>query len=105
MKIILAMCIFGLVISVLPFNAYAQPTVGGACCFPNGACSHSNDEFDCEEGIGNIYQGDGTFCEPNPCQQEPSAIPTMTEWGMIIFVVLAALGSVYYMRRQKTAKS
>jgi predicted outer membrane repeat protein len=32
-------------------------------------------------------------------------IPTMNEWGLIIFMVLAALGSVYYMRRQKTAKS
>ncbi len=29
-------------------------------------------------------------------------VPTMTEWGMIIFVVLAGLGSIYYMRRQKT---
>ena len=33
-----------------------------------------------------------------------SAIPTMTEWGMIIFMVLAGLGAVYYLRRQ-TAKS
>lgn len=32
-----------------------------------------------------------------------AAIPTMTEWGMIIFVVLAGLGSVYFIRR-KTAK-
>jgi hypothetical protein len=33
------------------------------------------------------------------------AIPTLNEWGMIIFVVLAGLGAVYYLRRQKTAKS
>jgi hypothetical protein len=32
-----------------------------------------------------------------------SAVPSMTEWGMIIFVVLAGLGSVYYMRRSKRA--
>ena len=31
------------------------------------------------------------------------AVPTMTEWGMIIFVVFAGLGSVYYMRKQKRA--
>ena len=34
-----------------------------------------------------------------------NSIPTMTEWGMIIFVVFAGLGAVYYIRRQKTAKS
>jgi hypothetical protein len=33
------------------------------------------------------------------------SIPTMTEWGMIIFVVLAGLGAIYYMRRQKRANS
>jgi len=27
-------------------------------------------------------------------------IPTMTEWGMIIFMILAGLGSVYYLRRR-----
>jgi hypothetical protein len=32
-------------------------------------------------------------------------IPTLTQWGMIIFVVLTGLGAVYYLRRQKTAKS
>jgi Protein of unknown function (DUF1554) len=32
-----------------------------------------------------------------------SAVPSMTEWGMIIFVVLAGVGSVYYMRRSKRA--
>ena len=31
------------------------------------------------------------------------AVPSMTEWGMIIFVVLAGLGSVYYIRRSKRA--
>lgn len=28
-------------------------------------------------------------------------VPTMTEWGMIIFMVIACLGSVYYLRRQR----
>jgi len=33
---------------------------------------------------------------------DPTAsIPTMNEWGMIIFVVLAGLSSMYYIRRQK----
>ena len=30
-------------------------------------------------------------------------IPTMTEWGMIIFMVLAGFGSVYYLRRRGRA--
>jgi hypothetical protein len=38
--------------------------------------------------------------------RDPStAVPTMTEWGMMIFVILAGLGAVYFMRRQKTVKS
>ena len=32
------------------------------------------------------------------------SIPTMTEWGMIIFVVLAGLGAVYYLKRQRRAE-
>ncbi|NWF97621.1 MAG: IPTL-CTERM sorting domain-containing protein [Nitrospirae bacterium] len=34
----------------------------------------------------------------DPCQQE--AIPTMNEWGMIISVALAGIGSLYYLRRR-----
>jgi ubiquitin-large subunit ribosomal protein L40e len=33
------------------------------------------------------------------------SIPAINEWGMIIFVVLAGLGAVYYMRRQNTVRS
>jgi hypothetical protein len=35
----------------------------------------------------------------------PLAVPTMTEWGMIIFMVLAALGGVLYLKRQKRANN
>lgn len=28
-------------------------------------------------------------------------IPTMNEWGMIIFMILAGIGSIYYLRRYK----
>ena len=30
-------------------------------------------------------------------------VPTMTEWGMIVFIALAGLGSVYYLRRSRRA--
>ena len=33
------------------------------------------------------------------------ATPTLTEWGMIIFMVLAGLGAVYYLRRQRRVES
>jgi hypothetical protein len=33
----------------------------------------------------------------------PLDVPTMTEWGMIIFMVFAGLGAVYYLRRQRRA--
>lgn len=32
------------------------------------------------------------------------AIPTMTEWGMMIFMVLAGLGAVYHLRRQRKSQ-
>lgn len=32
-----------------------------------------------------------------------TGIPTMNEWGMIIFMALAGVGSVYYLRRKKIA--
>ena len=34
-----------------------------------------------------------------------TAVPTMTEWGMIIFMVLAGLGAVYYIRRKRRTNS
>jgi len=42
------------------------------------------------------------FPDANLCV---SSVPTMTEWGMIVFAVLAGLGSVYYLRRQKRVTS
>jgi hypothetical protein len=33
-----------------------------------------------------------------------TAVPTMNEWGMIIFMALAGLGAAYYLRRQKRAQ-
>lgn len=28
-------------------------------------------------------------------------VPTMTEWGMLIFILLAGIGSMYYLRRRR----
>lgn len=32
-----------------------------------------------------------------------SSVPTLNEWGMIIFMVVAALGSIYFLRRRQRA--
>ncbi len=33
----------------------------------------------------------------------PGPVPTMNEWGMIIFMVLAGIGAIYYLRRKRIA--
>lgn len=37
---------------------------------------------------------------PQPPVGPAAVIPTMTEWGMIIFMVFAGLGAIYYLRKQ-----
>lgn len=39
--------------------------------------------------------------EYEPAAEREHSVPTMNEWGMIIFMALAGLGSVYYLRRKK----
>jgi len=33
-------------------------------------------------------------------QQQELAVPTMTEWGILVFMVLAGLGSIFYLRKK-----
>lgn len=96
-----------LLLAAFPFYAFAQPAPTGACCAPDGGCTLSTSEAVCETGTLNIYWGDGTVCDPNPCPQPQAAAaaPTMNEWGMLTFVVLAGFGAVYYMRRQRRKES
>jgi hypothetical protein len=37
------------------------------------------------------------------CRSQVRAVPTMTQWGMILFMILAGIGSVYFLRRQRRA--
>ena len=39
--------------------------------------------------------------DPGGLGQPITSVPTMNEWGMIIFMVFAGIGSVYYLRRQR----
>jgi hypothetical protein len=37
--------------------------------------------------------------------QRAIGVPALNVWGMIIFMALAGLGAVYYLRRQRRVKS
>lgn len=53
------------------YNECPEPLVPGACCFADGACELLN-ENECGDAGGHEWQGEGTVCDPNPC--EPVAI-------------------------------
>jgi predicted outer membrane repeat protein len=61
-----------------------------------------------QRGAVRIWDGDGNSTaivdigayEYGAPLYVPPGVPTMNEWGMIIFVLLAGLGSVYYLRRR-----
>ena len=41
----------------------------------------------------------------NYSSEPVASVPTMTEWGMIIFVVVGGLGATYHLRKQRIASS
>jgi hypothetical protein len=50
-----------------------------------------------------INPGTGPCPTPTPAPAltpTPTSIPTMTEWGMIFFMVLAGIGAVYYLKKR-----
>jgi hypothetical protein len=55
-----------------------------------------------EEWVG--FDG-GNFGPNFQFTTSATTIPTLNEWGMIIFMVFAGLGAVYYLRRQRRAES
>jgi hypothetical protein len=71
---------------------------------------NSNGDEDCIE----YRDEDGGYWNDDNCNNSrwylveydtDLAVPTMNEWGMIIFMALAGLGAVVYLRRQKRADS
>jgi hypothetical protein len=83
---------------LLAFSAYGT---AGHCCFPDGACTLVDQiARDCTD-ISGVFAPGGD-CNPNPCPQ-PNLIPTMTQWGIIIFMVFVGIGAVYYLRRRRIA--
>jgi hypothetical protein len=84
-------------------DTYALSETGG----PSG---YTASQFSCVKNGGGavlgssitLAPGDTATCTITNNDIAPAAaIPTMTEWGMIIFMVLVGLMSIYYLRRQK----
>jgi len=89
------MCLIVTLMVVLQaYSAFA------ACCLPGGCTTLP--EIVCSQNAGIFVAGD--CADPGICQLDGQAVPTMTQWGMIIFMVLAGLGAVYYLRRQRRAE-
>jgi hypothetical protein len=44
----------------------------------------------------------GTCPLQGPAPPVPSVVPTMNEWGMVIFMLIAGIGAAYYLRRKKS---
>jgi hypothetical protein len=60
----------------------------------------------CDGCLGDDTVVDGVIIDQGGAGQPGAsvAVPTMTEWGMIIFMMLAGLGAIYYLRRNRKAE-
>ncbi len=61
-------------------------------CLGNGAGG-----FTCSNVSADTNNSTGVALSPAPA----TTIPTMTEWGMIIFMLLAGISAIYFLRRKK----
>ncbi len=87
-------------------SACSIPEPSGACCHPtNGGCYLTTDSggLGCTAGPeGYEYQGDGTACQPDPTEFLdgcPSAIPTVSEWGLVVMTLLVLTTGTLLIRR------
>lgn len=90
-----------LLMSVLPLQAFAQAPEGACCYNDDTACTSPVTEDYCIRVFQGIWHAN-VSCKDNPCG--PS-IPTMNEWGMIIFAMLSGLGIIYFLRKQRKAEN
>ena len=98
-----------------PVQAYAA--LGSGLIIWNGldidymSTSTIPDSADATGNIAKIWlqqlQVTGSNLPTSTCHQvvETAVIPTLTEWGIIIFTVLAGLGGIYFLRRQSRIES
>ena len=85
----------------------------GPGCADLGTVTHQASEYD-SVSIPDAYKAGPIFVTADvadvlvygvAAERDPASVPTMNEWGMIIFTLLAGLGAIFYLRRQKSAKS
>jgi cysteine-rich repeat protein len=93
-------------------DGFVDPALGETCDPPGSPAGANNnicrqDCTVCGDGVldsgeqcddGNSDDGDG--CS-NLCESEDIPVPTMNEWGMILFMVFAGVVAVYYLRRKR----
>ena len=75
----------------------------GTCV--SGFCDNAESGHTCEDNSGcdySLLQGSGTGTANITPQQQThnEVVPTMTEWGMFIFMVFAGIGSLYFIRKK-----
>ena len=101
-KIIIA----GLFISFLSLMFFTESRAGflpveipGACCLPDGSCEDGT-SLDCAAD----FQGAETTCSTVECTQ-PSGVPTMGQWGMILSALLLGFYAVLRLRKRKGSEN
>jgi LPXTG-motif cell wall-anchored protein len=85
---------------LIPTKVWSTPPDAcvGACCYPNGTCSDSLTQAECENQ-GGTYMGDETNCAQVDCG---AAIPTLTEWGLLLFgLVMLGFITWVFLKRKK----
>ena len=80
------------IVAIMLLMGSQEVGADGACCLPDGTCIMVHNHGDCFEGDG-TYQGDDTVCGQVNCPT-PLAVPTLNQWGAILFSLLVGLGAL-----------
>jgi hypothetical protein len=80
------------------------PSIEG-CVTRNNSCDEVNDV--CVDFADDSQCLVGEICDINtgnciPAAQAVTDVPTMSQWGMVIFLFLAGLVAIFYLRRRRT---
>ncbi len=75
--------------------------IAGASGNGNGLVNYSISDIIPPQGGGIEIAGQTITISQVPDSGNIVKVPTMTEWGMIIFVLLAGLGSVFHLRKRR----
>jgi hypothetical protein len=90
----------GTLIGSYAYVGNTPPTAATAEFFVMYNCSTQQVLYSCFGQFGTCPQ---TAQQAQAILNAGKTVPTMTEWGMMIFAMLAGISSVYYIRRQKRA--